>query len=191
MPYDSAATKKRLLDAALDEFAERGLAGARVDRIADKASANKQAIYAYFGSKEDLFRSVLEERCKSVFDAVPFDPSDLPAFVAGVFDHLVENPKSVRMMMWRQLELPDEAEHEAAAAKVCALGAAHELGVTSKQCAEDLFVLLLGLPMAWFTFASSQPAARGAAAQQRLHAFRRSMIAAAEAIVKTMAEKKR
>ncbi|WP_437506604.1 hypothetical protein [Sorangium sp. So ce1099] len=45
--------------------------------------------------------------------------------------------------------------------------------------------------MAWFTFASSQPAARGAAAQQRLHAFRRSMIAAAEAIVKTMAEKKR
>ncbi|WP_437813116.1 TetR family transcriptional regulator [Sorangium sp. So ce1078] len=191
MPYDSAATKKRLLDAALDEFAERGLAGARVDRIAEKASANKQAIYAYFGSKEDLFRSVLEERCKSALDAVPFDPSDLPAFVAGVFDYLVENPKSVRMMMWRQLELPEEAEHDALTAKVNAVAAAYDLGATPKPCAEDLFILLLGLSMAWFTRAPIQPAASGAAAQQRLHAFKRSLVAATDAIVKTMMEKKR
>ena len=56
MAYDSAATRARLLDAAHSEFAERGLAGARVDRIAAAAQANKQAIYAYFGSKEQLFR---------------------------------------------------------------------------------------------------------------------------------------
>ncbi|WP_437666211.1 TetR/AcrR family transcriptional regulator [Sorangium sp. So ce1182] len=191
MPYDSAATKKRLLDAALDEFAERGLAGARVDRIAEKACANKQAIYAYFGSKEDLFRCVLQERCESALEAVPLDASDLPAFVAGVFDHLVENPKSVRMMLWRQLELPDEAEHDAVAAKVQALAAAHELGVPPRQCAEDLFTILLGLSMAWFTCAPGQQAAKGAAAQQRLHAFRRSLIASTEAIVKTMTKKKR
>lgn len=51
MAYDSAATRARLLDAAHAEFAERGLAGARVDRIAAAAQANKQAIYAYFGSR--------------------------------------------------------------------------------------------------------------------------------------------
>ncbi|WP_441289662.1 TetR/AcrR family transcriptional regulator [Sorangium sp. KYC3313] len=191
MRYDSAATKKRLLDAALDEFAERGLAGARVDRIAERASANKQAIYAYFGSKEGLFRSVLDERCQIAFDAVPFDPSDLPAFVAGVFDHLVENPKSVRMMMWRQLELPDEAQHDVATAKVQELAEAYDLGATPKPCAEDLFVLLLGLSMSWFSFAPSQPVAKGSAAEQRLHAFRRSLVTAVDAVVKAMATKKR
>ncbi|XXY44485.1 hypothetical protein WME91_31220 [Sorangium sp. So ce269] len=50
-----------------------------------------------------------------------------------MLDYLVEDPKSVRMMMWRQLELPDEAEHDAATAKVHALGAAHDLGVTSRR----------------------------------------------------------
>jgi AcrR family transcriptional regulator len=44
LPYDSA-TRARLLDAAYAEFSERGLAGARVERIAAVASANKQAIY--------------------------------------------------------------------------------------------------------------------------------------------------
>ncbi|WP_437530111.1 TetR family transcriptional regulator [Sorangium sp. So ce726] len=191
MPYDSAATKKRLLDAALDEFAERGLAGARVDRIAERASANKQAIYAYFGSKEDLFRSVLEERCQSTFDAVPFDPSDLPAFVAGVFDHFVENPKTVRMMIWSQLELPEAVGHDVGTAKVQELAAAYDLGATQKPCAEDLFIILLGLSMAWFTCAPNQLAAKGSAGEQRLHAFRSSLVMAAGAVVKAMAKEKR
>jgi AcrR family transcriptional regulator len=43
---DSAATKERLLAAATDEFAAHGIAGARVDRIAAAARANKQLIYA-------------------------------------------------------------------------------------------------------------------------------------------------
>jgi AcrR family transcriptional regulator len=57
---NSAATRHRLLDAAAAEFAERGLAGARVDRIAATAEANKQLIYAHFGSKEGLWLTVLE-----------------------------------------------------------------------------------------------------------------------------------
>jgi AcrR family transcriptional regulator len=56
---DSAATKERLLEAATAEFAAHGIAGARVDRIAAAARANKQLIYAYFGSKEQLFDAVL------------------------------------------------------------------------------------------------------------------------------------
>ncbi len=56
----AAATKRRILEAALAEFAEKGLAGARVDEIADRAGVNKRMIYAYFGSKEDLWLTVLE-----------------------------------------------------------------------------------------------------------------------------------
>ncbi len=143
MPYDSTATKKRLLDAAFDEFAERGLAGARVDRIAAAASANKQAIYAYFGSKEELFRAVLEERCDAILDAVPFDPTDLPSFAGGLFDYFLANPGIVRMNLWRQLELPGEVEHESVTDKVCALARAYDLG--GRQGAEQLFQLVIGL----------------------------------------------
>ena len=56
-PRDSAATKRRILDAATAEFAHFGLAGARVDRIAERAGANQQLIYAYFRSKEELFET--------------------------------------------------------------------------------------------------------------------------------------
>lgn len=56
---DAAATRKRILDAATDEFAERGLSGARIDSIAQKAEANMRMIYHYYGNKEDLYVTVL------------------------------------------------------------------------------------------------------------------------------------
>lgn len=58
---DAEATKTRILVAAKREFARNGLGGARVDDIAEKAKANKRMIYHYFGSKEGLFQTVLEE----------------------------------------------------------------------------------------------------------------------------------
>ncbi|WP_217146124.1 TetR family transcriptional regulator, partial [Streptomyces sp. AC627_RSS907] len=51
MPPDSTATKARLLAAARAEFARHGVAGARVDRIAAAAKANKRLLYVYFGNK--------------------------------------------------------------------------------------------------------------------------------------------
>lgn len=54
------ATRQRILDAALVEFAEKGMAGSRVDEIAARAGANKRMLYAYFGSKEELWLTVLE-----------------------------------------------------------------------------------------------------------------------------------
>ncbi|MGG5817867.1 TetR/AcrR family transcriptional regulator [Falsiroseomonas sp. HW251] len=56
----AAATRQRILDAALAEFAEKGLAGSRVDEIAERAGANKRMLYAHFGSKEELWMVVLE-----------------------------------------------------------------------------------------------------------------------------------
>jgi len=54
--------QERILQAATEEFARYGLGGARVDRIAVRAGANKRMLYYYYGNKEDLFLKVLEAR---------------------------------------------------------------------------------------------------------------------------------
>jgi TetR/AcrR family transcriptional regulator len=88
-------TRNSILKAALHEFANFGLAGARVDAIARRAGVNKQILYYHFGSKEDLFRATLA----SVYDH-PFPgelisdngrrPSSLEEMrelIAGLFVH--------------------------------------------------------------------------------------------------------
>lgn len=60
-------TLKRLLAVSRREFAAKGLAGARVDAIAQQAGVTKQLVYHYFGSKEALFANVLDE---SSFDVM-------------------------------------------------------------------------------------------------------------------------
>ena len=52
-------TRERILEVATEEFAEKGLAGARVDEIARRARANKQLVYYYFGGKLGLYNEVL------------------------------------------------------------------------------------------------------------------------------------
>jgi AcrR family transcriptional regulator len=58
---DPARNQVRILKAAVAEFARHGLGGARVDRIAARAGANKRMLYYYFGNKDDLFLAVLED----------------------------------------------------------------------------------------------------------------------------------
>ena len=76
------ATRQRILEAALAEFSAKGLAGARVDEIAERAGANKRMLYAHFGSKEELWLVVLEgayaakraeERAVEVADLPPLE----------------------------------------------------------------------------------------------------------------------
>lgn len=61
-----AETRARILEAASAEFAEHGLGGARVDRIAAAAGANKRMLYYYFGNKDALFLAVLESTYESI-----------------------------------------------------------------------------------------------------------------------------
>jgi AcrR family transcriptional regulator len=106
MPRDSAATKARILKAATAEFSERGLAGARVDRLAASAGANKQLIYAYFGSKEALFDATLEANLETLLDGVPFDSSDLTGYARRLFDFNLAYPELARLARWHALERP-------------------------------------------------------------------------------------
>lgn len=104
MAYDASATRQRILAAARAEFAAHGVAGARVDRIATAAQANKRAIYEYFGDKEALFSVVLEREMTDCAEAVPLDGSDLAEYAQRLFEYQVEQPHFLRLLMWEALE---------------------------------------------------------------------------------------
>jgi len=183
MPYDSAATRARLLDAAYREFSDHGLAGARVDRIAAAAKANKQAIYAYFGSKEDLFDAVLADRLGELADAVPMTPSDLPGYAGALFDALNDRPDLLRLTRWRHLERSDATpgEVESHREKATALRAAMDL--PDERTAIDVFEIVMAMSCAWSDMSDGLKAVgrrRGPA--HRLQAHRAVVVQAVAAV---------
>jgi AcrR family transcriptional regulator len=112
MARDSAATKARILEAAFREFAAHGLAGARVDRIAATAEANKRAIYDYFGDKEQLFDTTLTEVLARGTEHIPRMWDDLPEMAGCIYDYWSADPDRIRIRMWRQLERPNAMDGE-------------------------------------------------------------------------------
>src|ERR1700722_8904858 len=109
-------TKSRILEAGFREFAEYGVAGARVDRIAKSAACNKNLIYVYFGSKEALFASVLDRHLSEAYVGMTVTPEDLPGYARRVFDLAQANPGVYRLLAWATLEraaaLPPVRERE-------------------------------------------------------------------------------
>jgi len=98
-------TRNRILEAATDEFSERGLGGARVDSIARAAGVNKRMLYHYFGNKEDLFLAVLErayEKIRGQESALRLE--NLPPveamrrLVRFTFNYFVENQYFVALL---------------------------------------------------------------------------------------------
>ncbi|WP_336056001.1 TetR/AcrR family transcriptional regulator [Nitratireductor sp. CH_MIT9313-5] len=63
---DAARTQSSILAAARAEFAEKGLEGARIDAIADRAETNKRMLYHYFGNKDALYCAVLSEAYREI-----------------------------------------------------------------------------------------------------------------------------
>ena len=163
VPPDSSATKVRILEAARREFAQHGLAGARVDRIAAAAKANKRLLYVYFGSKEDLFDVVIEQCLASAAAAIPFDATDLTGYAGALFDYLVANPDTLRLTTWNQLERGESSEASSAVYRrmirdLADAQARHEVDATLRP--GDLLALLQALVRAWFV---ASPALRRAA----------------------------
>jgi AcrR family transcriptional regulator len=153
MPRDSSATKARLLDAAFTEFATYGIAGARVDRIAEAAGANKRLIYAYFGNKEQLFDEVLRRAMTAGAESVPFDVEDLPGYAGAIFDHLVARPDLMRLRLWKLLERPSATglEPDAFRRKATEVADAQQRGELAQGMEPaDLLTMVLAAAQAWF-----------------------------------------
>jgi AcrR family transcriptional regulator len=94
------ATRERILAAAKTEFAARGLAGARINRIATHAHASKERLYAYFPSKEALFAAVTQRLIIDVAEDVAAASEDMAAYVGLLFDSFVRNPENARLHDW-------------------------------------------------------------------------------------------
>lgn len=145
----SDATKQRLLEAATMEFATYGIAGGRVDRIAENAQCNKQAIYAYFESKDRLFDAVYNRMVDEFIRSVPIDANDLAAYAARLFDRYRAHPEVLRLSSWHNLERdtpPPQVALDATAEKIAAIRAAQKAGaVTDRYKAEDLLELILSM----------------------------------------------
>src|SRR5699024_3346234 len=107
MAYDAEQTRQELLTAATEEFAEHGLAGARVDRIAAAAGVNKQRIYGHFGGKDELFDAVLARTMRAAAASKPLQPGETPGgYIARTFDFHGEQPQLLQLLMWEALSRP-------------------------------------------------------------------------------------
>ncbi|MDX5360988.1 MAG: TetR family transcriptional regulator [Alphaproteobacteria bacterium] len=101
---DPDRTRARILAAARRAFADHGLAGARVDAIAEASGANKRMLYYYFGDKEGLFRAVIEaiyeELCTAAgaldLDAPPEDA--LMRYVDFIWGYYTANPEAITLL---------------------------------------------------------------------------------------------
>jgi AcrR family transcriptional regulator len=143
---DAQATRRRILLAAVVEFAEHGLAGGRVDRIAQAAETNVRMIYAYFKNKDGLFDASLAYAIEAMADTVPPRPDDLPAWAGELFDYHQRDPTALRMHMWAQLERPSATSEpmESYLAKTAALSDRPPL------TAVDVLVFIYAVSQAWY-----------------------------------------
>jgi AcrR family transcriptional regulator len=101
---DPEATRRRILAAALQEFSAKGIDGARVDAIAERAGTNKRMLYYYFGSKDDLFRAVLRQRLAERAPTARERDRTGPERLVELQDRLEGSMDYVRLLMWEGLE---------------------------------------------------------------------------------------
>jgi len=91
---DGADRRQAILDAAREEFAEKGYAGASVRAIARAADVDASLVHHYFGSKEEVFVAAME---------LPFVPAErLPAVLEGDVDGLAERLARMFLGMWAE-----------------------------------------------------------------------------------------
>lgn len=102
---DAAATRRRILDAALNEFAEHGHGGARLDRIAAAAEASKPMIYTYFGDKDELYKAALKQAYVQIregekaIDPDAYSPEDaIRELVLFTMQHYISKPWFTSML---------------------------------------------------------------------------------------------
>jgi AcrR family transcriptional regulator len=110
---DAERTKRKLLEAAMTEFAANGYDGARVGEIAARAGVNKQLISYYFGGKEGLYRAMQREWLET--ERVQASP-DVPAddVLRSYLGANLHDPRVGRFVLWQALteDMPEEESQE-------------------------------------------------------------------------------
>lgn len=149
-----AATHRRILDVATREFAEHGIAGARVERIVAAARTNKAQLYAYFGSKDGLFDAIFFGSLDRIVNVVPIDADDLADWAVRLYDEYLRRPDLIRLATWARLErrpaghLVDDADRRDDA-KLRAIAEAQAAGRVRPGDPFDVLALVIAMSMAW------------------------------------------
>ena len=179
------APRDRIIAAATAEFAQYGIAGARIERIARSARTSKERLYAYFRSKEDLYAAVVEQELTAIAEATRLDPTDLPGYAGRVHDYFLAHPDRYRLMSWGQLELgetraadQDDPLHASIRYKTEQLREAQAAGrLDPAWDPSDILTFVTQLAISW----ADQPESLPDADEDRavLHAHRRAAIVAA------------
>ncbi|MCE8030071.1 TetR family transcriptional regulator [Halomonas daqingensis] len=156
MAWDVEGTKRKILEAAVAEFAQFGPDAATVERIAKSAGVNKERIYNYFGDKRNLFAAVLRSELAKVALAAqsPVD-EDIGDYAGRAFDYHCEHPELSRLLRWEGLvftsDVPDEElRREYYGAKTTFVEDGQRRGaVTTAFGADHLTFLVLALAGCW------------------------------------------
>ena len=149
-----AATRQRILDAATREFAEHGIAGARVERIVAAARTNKAQLYGYFGSKDGLFDAIFFGSLERITNVVRIDATDLADWAVRLYDGYLRRPDLIRLATWARLERRP-AGHLVADAdrldgvKLGAIADAQAAGLVRDGDPFDLMAMVIAMSMAW------------------------------------------
>ena len=112
---DPEGTRRRILEAATREFSSKGIGGARTDAIARAAGTNERMLYYYFGSKDLLFRAVLEEAYLALVEAESqlklhgLQPLEgFRVLVEFIWNYYLDHPELIRLVNTENLH---EARH--------------------------------------------------------------------------------
>lgn len=148
------ATWHRILDAATEEFARYGFAGARIERITGAARTNKAQLYGYFGTKGELFDAVLAASFRRIIDLATIDGRDLPGWAVRLYDQYLAHPDLIRLATWARLErspqghlVPEEERLDEG--KLAAVAEAQRAGVVVAGDPFDVMTMVIAMSMAW------------------------------------------
>ncbi|MFG1922901.1 TetR family transcriptional regulator [Cryptosporangium sp. NPDC048952] len=150
----SDSTRERIVAAARAEFAQHGIAGARVARIAANAKTSKERVYAYFSSKEALYREITVQELAAIARATRIDVADLPGYAGRVHDYFTEHPERARLLAWGRLELSaaeeDDPLRRAVKGKLHQLRKAQDTGhLDPSWDPVDVLMLINQMAMTW------------------------------------------
>lgn len=95
-----------IINAGIDEFADNGLAGARIESIAKRVGVSPGLLYYYFNNKEDLYLSVLEQAMRFIFDELKdklkSESDFMSSFNVGImstYEILQSKPNITRLLL--------------------------------------------------------------------------------------------
>jgi len=157
MAWDTEGTRRRLKEAATAEFAERGLAGTTMTRIAARARINKERLYSYYGDKDALWAVVLTDELERLASAVELSGvglEDIGAFAGATFDYHAAHPELGRLLQWEGLTRGPAADAARRSAhyrdKVARLAQAKRDGLLDAGCDPAHLVFALIALAAWW-----------------------------------------